>query len=212
MVTGLVCLAETYCDLGRYQEAGALAQQALEQSQQIGERRQEAGALEIIATVQRHLGNTTESIREYLNALALAEKINFRYGVASILTGLAAAHRDANQPTDAIAYATRALSTMTETDMRVLEGAALTELAAGHLALGALDQADHHINRALKVAGSQQLIEARALHIQGLVQEAMHGFETALPLWEKALEMFTCIGTPEAEEVQRLTAGPPPPA
>ncbi|MET0133714.1 MAG: BTAD domain-containing putative transcriptional regulator, partial [Kibdelosporangium sp.] len=62
VVTALVCLAEACSDLGEYQAAEFFARQAFAESQQSGERRHEAGALEIVATVQRRRGQILDSI------------------------------------------------------------------------------------------------------------------------------------------------------
>jgi Tfp pilus assembly protein PilF len=94
--------------------------------------------------------------------------------------------------------------------MRLLEGRALTELAHGYLALGNLEQATMHAQRALRAVRTrrQRLAEARALHVLGLVRQASRDPEGAASAWRAALEIFTGIGTPEAEDVRALLTSP----
>ncbi|TQM84539.1 DNA-binding SARP family transcriptional activator [Saccharothrix saharensis] len=206
LAASLVCLAETCCDLGRYAEAATHAREALERGRRIGERRHEASALEIIATVRLRQGEVEESIRDYLDALALASKIGFRYAEVSTLIGLAAAHRTAGRSDEAVLHVRRALSRMDETGMEVLRGVALVELAAGELARGDLEEAAARVTRALEitVGAGQRLNEARARAVLGRVRHAEGDVAAAAEQWRVAVEIFTEIGAPEADEVTAL--------
>ncbi|ALG12672.1 AfsR/SARP family transcriptional regulator [Kibdelosporangium phytohabitans] len=206
LAASLVCLAEACCDLGRYAEAAAHAREALECGRQIGERRHEASALELTATVRMRLGQVEESIHDYRDALALASKIGFRYAEVSILIGLSAAHRTAGRPAEAAVHVRHALSKMDETGMDVLRGAALTELAACELALGDHAAAVEHGTQALEFTDrtGQRLSQARALALLGRIRRAEGNGDAAAARWRVALEIFTEIGTPEADEIAAL--------
>jgi DNA-binding SARP family transcriptional activator/DNA-binding XRE family transcriptional regulator len=207
---GLVCLAETNCDAGRYQEAYAQAQTGITNGRQLGERRHEVGGLDVLATV--HLRRNRPEIARgyYADALQIAREIGFGYGETSVLIGLSAALRETGQLADAVAYGHDALAVLNDSGMRLLEGRALTELAHGYLALGNLEQATMHAQRALRAVRTrrQRLAEARALHVLGLVRQASRDPEGAASSWRAALEIFTGIGTPEAEDVRALLTSP----
>jgi DNA-binding SARP family transcriptional activator/DNA-binding XRE family transcriptional regulator len=210
--TTLVCLAETNCDAGRYQEAYAQAQTCVTNGRALGERRHEVGGLDVLATVHLRRNRPELAGRYYADALQIAREIGFGYGETSVLIGLSAALRGMGQLTEAVAYCHDALAVLNDSGMRLLEGRALTELAHGYLALGNLDQARLHAQHALTAVRvrRQRLAEARALHVLGLVRRAAGETDAAASCWRAALDLFTAIGTPEVEDVRSLLAGVTP--
>lgn len=202
----LTTLAEANCDAGRYREAGEQARTSIHQSRQLGDRRVEARGLDVLATIQLTGGDHTAARRTYRVALHLAREIGHFYGEISVLTGLSAACRGTGNPAEAAAHCREALAVMQDSGMLMFEGRAYTELAHAHLELGDLEQAAVHAEHAVEVVRErkQRLIEARALHVLGLVRQAMGDDKAARSHWRAALEIFTDIGTPEAEEVRAL--------
>jgi DNA-binding SARP family transcriptional activator/tetratricopeptide (TPR) repeat protein len=206
VVALLGCLAETSCDAGRFELAASQARETIKRSLEIGDRRAEAGGLEIVATVAQRQGRNQEAIDGYNAALRLAETIDFSYGAASSSLGLARAHRSLGDPALAATLCRRVLVTLGETGMGILEAAALTELAYDHLELGELDAAGVEIVRALESASrrGQRLSEARALHVLGLIRQRVGGREDAIAHWQAALEIFADLRTPELDEIRAL--------
>jgi DNA-binding SARP family transcriptional activator/Tfp pilus assembly protein PilF/DNA-binding XRE family transcriptional regulator len=213
----LVSLAETNCDAGRYQEASVQAHRCILLGRQLGERRNEVGGQEVLATVYLRRGHPEAAIRYFTEALQVARRIGFGYGETSLLIGLSAALRVRGRLSEAVAQCRAALAVMHDSGMRLLEGRAVTELAHGYLELGNLGQAAAHAQRALKVVRErrQRLVEARALRVLGLVYRAGRDVAAARSHWLAAMEIFTEIGTPEADEVRTLLQaleGAEPPA
>ncbi|HEU5471450.1 MAG TPA: BTAD domain-containing putative transcriptional regulator [Actinophytocola sp.] len=208
----LVCLAETNCDAGRYQEASVQAHRCVLLGRQLGERRPEVGGLEVLATVYLRRGHHEAAVRYYMEALQVARRIGFGYGETSVLIGLSAALRVRGRISEAVAQCRAAIAVMHDSGMRLLEGRAVTELAHCYLALGNLGQAAAHADRAVKVVRErrQRLIEARALRVRGLIAEAAGDLTGARSTWVAAMDIFSDIGTPEADEVRELLSGPRP--
>ncbi|MEV6878393.1 tetratricopeptide repeat protein [Amycolatopsis sp. NPDC051128] len=200
----LVCLAETNCDAGRFEVAAELAREAIELSLEVGERRIEAGGWEILATVRRRQGRHQEAIEGYAKALRLAKEISITYNEASTLIGLAGAHRGLGDPASGAEMCRQVLDTLSGNGMDILAGAALTELARDQLQLGEFDEAATTIEQALTTAGQrgQRLVHARALCVLGLIHARTGEGDRADTAWRSALEIFTDIGTPEAEEIR----------
>ncbi|GAA3219577.1 BTAD domain-containing putative transcriptional regulator [Nonomuraea helvata] len=204
----LRCLAALDRDAGRTKEALAQAQDALRLAGEIRDRFSEARVRIVLAGIHLRLGSAQDAGDHYRQALELAQQIPSPVFEADAQLGLADVFLTLDQPHQALQRAHRALATAAVADMRILEGHAHTTLAAAYDRLGRHHQALTHARQALKLhrQTGHRLGVARALQVLGCVLRDAGAPERAERCWQEALELFTDIGSPGADEVRPLLA------
>ncbi|MEV4111048.1 BTAD domain-containing putative transcriptional regulator [Nonomuraea sp. NPDC049695] len=204
----LRCLAALDRDAGRTKEALAQAQDALRLAGEIGDRFTEARVRIVLAGIHLRLGSAQDAGDHYRQALMLAQQIPSPVFEADAQLGLADVCLTLDQPHQALQRAHRALGSAAMADMRILEGHAHTTLATAYDRLGRHHQALMHARQALKLhrQTGHRLGVARALQVLGCVLRDAGAPERAARCWQEALELFTDIGSPGADEVRALLA------
>ncbi|MEV6909003.1 BTAD domain-containing putative transcriptional regulator [Amycolatopsis sp. NPDC051071] len=168
----LNCLAETHCDAERFDLAMAQAVECHERSLQIGDRRGEAAAVEIIATVRNRRGEHAEALTGLHEALRVFTEIGFGYGQGSARLGLAVAHRCLGDAAKALEYSEKALTTLRDNGQLLLEADVLTEIAHARLDLGEPEEAGRLADEAVRLAAKRgrRLPEERARAVLKLIR------------------------------------------
>jgi len=202
----LQALAAVHRDAGRSPQALELAQAAVTLAREIGDLRAEAQALSSLGSVELRLARQRDAVHHYRQALELARRIGSGYAQTGALVGLAAAHQHQGSNTTAIDYAEQAAVMAGQAGYRILEGQAHSMLAAAHLARDCHDQAAEHAQQALALhrATGHRLGQARTLVTLGHALTHAHDADAAAACWREALELFTGIGSPEAEATRAL--------
>jgi tetratricopeptide (TPR) repeat protein/transcriptional regulator with XRE-family HTH domain len=206
----LVDLAGVQLDAGRHALALDLAGQALRVARETGERRVEAEVANLFGAVHVGLGRAAQAVEHHQRALAVARETSAHYLETEALIGLAAAHRDRHQALRATGCATEALALAQQAEYRVLEGNAQAALASIHRAAGRHAQAADHARQALMVhrETGYRLGQARAHLLLGQALRPSRP-DSAAGHWHRALELFTDIGSLQADEVRTLLANQP---
>ncbi|WP_326636417.1 tetratricopeptide repeat protein [Nonomuraea fuscirosea] len=204
----LRALAAVTCDAGQTQEALVTAEEALRLAGEIGDPYTEARVRIVLARIHLHLGQAHDADDHYRRALKLAQRIFSRWTEAAARLGLADVCLALDQPRQALDGARLALDFAAEAGIRPLQGHAHTTLAATHHQLGCYDQALMHAQQALELhqQTGHRLGAARALQVMGCVLRDAGDLLTAVRRWKEALELFTDIGSPEANKVRALLA------
>jgi DNA-binding SARP family transcriptional activator/tetratricopeptide (TPR) repeat protein len=166
--------AEVLCDLGDFDRALRKADRGAELSVRIGERRHQISGIEVATTAAFRNGDTDGVEPSYVDALRAAREISFVYGEVSTAIALAVVHRYHGRSGPAVALIESALDRMRETGVHDLEAHALVQIGHAHRVGGDTECAKAAVRRALSVARSRgsQLVEARALHLVSLLDEA----------------------------------------
>jgi tetratricopeptide (TPR) repeat protein len=198
-------LAEVHCDAGRHRYALELATTAAALACDTGDRRVEAETLNTLATIEGRLTKYQEAVDHHEQALGLARETETRYPEVVALIGLAAAYQRLDQSDQALSCVWQALTLARQTGYRLLEGQALTTLAGIQLDGDQRHRAIENAGQALAIQRDtgHRLGQARTLLVLG---QALHReeAEAARPYWQQALDLFTEIGTPEADQAHAL--------
>lgn len=163
-LAAVLCLAETYIDLRQFDLAADLAGEALSMARTLGERRQEVGGLEVLATALFGGGRGEAAETLFREALTKARELSFGYGEVSIQLGLAALCRADGRVDEASAMCKSAVDAMNIAGRVLLESRAYTELGLTLAAAGNHAAAQESLARAVSLAEArgQRLASERA--------------------------------------------------
>ncbi len=207
----LVDLASVHLDAGRHSAALETVGQALQIAREAADQRVEAEVRNLFAAVYIGLGRAGQALEQQQRALELARACGAHYLETDALIGLAAAHRDRHQRLRAISCATEALELARRSGYRVLEANAHAALASVHRAAGHHTQAADHARQALMVhrETGHRLGQARAHLLLGQALWPGRRSADAVGHWRLALDLFTDIGSLQADEARALLAEHP---
>ncbi|GAA3670488.1 BTAD domain-containing putative transcriptional regulator [Nonomuraea antimicrobica] len=191
----LVLLSDLHCDLGRYDEAVALGEQALARSRDVEDQHAESLALNALGRAYARTGRRALAEHQHRRAVDLAGDDNLFPETAGLI-GLAAVVTEHAQ---AVPLAERALRIARERSFRLLEGLAMTALADLALRAGDPAEAAGRAESALNVhrETGHRLGEARTLRLLGEAVSALHGGEAAGPHRRAAATLFAELGVTE---------------
>jgi len=210
---GLGDLGGLLGELGRLDEAAELLTAAVALAREGGDRGAEGEILRMLAEVRRDAGRPADALEPAQAAAALAHDVGDRPYEIDALDTLATVQQHLGQLGQARACAEQALASARRIGYRLLEARALTTLAGVELDQGRADEARDHARQGLALhrASGQRGDQARALVILG--HALQHGGDAgaARPCWQEALALLIETGSPEADQVRALLAGPTPP-
>ncbi len=204
----LAGLALTHAERGHFDQALDLVRTALAHARDTGHRSDEADTLITSATVHHRIGEHRQALEHHRQALRIARDTGYRYAQTEALVGLADALTALDEPHQALIPGQHGLTLARTSRYRLLEGRAHTTLATIHHRLGDHRKAADYARRALAVhAGTGHRLGTARTHL--LLGHILHDSghpDTADRHWHQALNLFTEIGTPEADEVRALLA------
>ena len=122
-------LAESARRVGRFDDAGALLERALEGFVAVGDRAGAADALQVTGTVAAQRGDPTLASARYLESLQIREELGDEAGVAALTSNLGIAAQQQGDATAARGYADRALALYTKLGDRRRIGTCQVNLA-----------------------------------------------------------------------------------
>ena len=201
--------AITYKNLGRYDEALARYERALEGHRQRGDRYGEMSTLSNVGNVYSLLGDFARAIDHYERALALAREAGERRGESFLLGNLGSVLLETDDAARALPYLRQSLELTRAIGNRNGEAVALVNL--GHAA-AALDDLAGARERYAEALAIQRGIGARAFAGSVLVAQAEVSLragdrEAAAREAAEALEAARETGNPELEwKAQQLLA------
>jgi DNA-binding SARP family transcriptional activator/tetratricopeptide (TPR) repeat protein/DNA-binding XRE family transcriptional regulator len=199
-------LAELYSHYGRHEEATELATTALAMALTTNDPFREALASLMAATVQRAAGNVADAVQHGERALEMARQAEDCHAIAAASIGLAHGHLRLGDPGTAARYAAEATAIARSVGYRDLEGQARAAAAEIHLHSGDAEQAAEAARQAAAIheETGNRPGQARALCVLGHARQHMHGPDAAVPCWQQALDLFTDIGSPDADALRPL--------
>lgn len=201
-----IWLAAARCAVGDYEQAIADARAGIELGRATGEPRHEVSGALVTTNARYRMGQTAGALEEYRVALSRAREIGFVYGEIPLLIAIATTLRVEGDPRGGLDHAEQALLATKRIGSRVTRGKALIEIAHCLIELGSPECAHDWLDQALELAvtGGHRMVEANALHVFGLMWTALEDPTAAVDAWQRAHEIFTDVGAPEAADVQAL--------
>ena len=193
---------------GRYRQAAAYLEQALALCHELGDRTGQAYILNYLGCACLRQGRHRQAADYFEQALALNQQTGNRPGEAYVLTNLGLLDLRQDRHEQAMGHIQRALAVFRELGSESGEAEALNGLGEVFLATGQADRARAQHRAALGLAarvgdkyeqarGQSGL--ARGYHAVGDVGRARHH-------WGHALDLYTSLGVPEADEVRAQLA------
>ncbi len=129
-------LSGVFIQMGRYEEAQARSEMAVEAFRFTGERRNESYALNRLADIHARLRNYDDAIAMAEAAMAIRQELDDRFGVGSSLVTLADIASQRGNFTQALQYAKQAYDTGIDLDDHRIIVSSLVRIARNELRLG----------------------------------------------------------------------------
>ncbi|HEV2781108.1 MAG TPA: tetratricopeptide repeat protein [Actinophytocola sp.] len=180
---------------GRYHDALAHWQRALEQARHIGSRHHEARMLGNLCTVHVRLGNYQLALTLGRRAIALLHDVQAHYGEGIILESLGLACRKLGRHEDALGHYHQALATFRRIGARH-EGDVLSNIGLTYAELGYHQEAQYHQHEALAIIRQfdQPQYEAEVRNNLGITLRLAGSPQQAIPHHRHALTIATRLG------------------
>ena len=181
--TALYNLGIVYRRLGRYTDALAHYERAIDIYREIGDRNTEGGAVNNIGIVYLRLGRYDEAQAHFTRALAIHREIGDRTSEAVALTNLGTVAERTGQLGRARAYHEQALARYRRAGYRVGEGDASHGLGVVQARLGDTDGALDHLRHAVAIGRElgEADIETKGLtDLAGVLSEHTRTFISGL--------------------------------
>jgi DNA-binding SARP family transcriptional activator/tetratricopeptide (TPR) repeat protein len=202
-------LADIYRLECEYEESASYYEQALEVARTIGDRSQQGSALVGLGLVRTEQGRYAEAVGHFADALTYARQTGDIPGEMYALVFLSQAAVGQGEPGPAATYLEQALSMARDIGDRNGQFEALLGLGSLALSTGDPDRALTLHTEAIQIAAETNQPHDEARAHDGLAQAylALGQAKQARAEWERALEMFTALGTPEGPRItERLAA------
>ncbi|AHH93930.1 BTAD domain-containing putative transcriptional regulator [Kutzneria viridogrisea] len=202
-------VAKVWFDLGRRDEAIAIARRRLAEDTGGSHAKDDVDLLVHLADMYVEVGRAAEALELHEKALAASTEHDSRDTWVSCLTGVARDHLDLGAPELALHEAQRAVVVAEEFDLGLRLGRAKLVAAQARLALGqhaaALDMATQALH--WHESHSLRIWSARTLCVLAEVHRASGEQENARSCWNQALALFEELGVPQGGEVQGSLGG-----
>jgi tetratricopeptide (TPR) repeat protein len=189
--------------LGRYADAERKIRRAMVTARKAGNRPGESYARTHLAIVLGRLGRDPEAIEHLRRALELAREVDDKTGESYALSHLGSAYARLGLDS-ATQHHEVAVSIAHEIGDRETEAEAHNEMGASMSLLGQPRRslAPHREARSIAADVGDRYQEARSEAGLAVAYEGMAAIRDARTHWNKALELFTDLNTPEADEIQ----------
>jgi DNA-binding SARP family transcriptional activator len=208
-IRALTNLGAVEQQIGNYDSAAVHLSEALDLSRQASDEAGVAGALAFLGEVEVLRGRYQLAAEHLQRAAALYQQLGDRPSEAWTLDGLGTLHMRLEQPEAAAQRYRQALALLRELGDRGGEAWALNGLGEAALRAGRPAEAlTHHASALAIVAhtgGRDQ--EARAHTGLGRAQHALRDVGVAREHFTRALDIYTDLGTPDADQVRAYLAG-----
>ena len=193
---GIVCWR-----LGRYSDAVAHHELALEVASEIGDRAEQARALIGLGIVYWQLGRTADTLRSNQRALELYRELGDRIGQARVVGNLGNVHHGLKNNDVAVAHHRQALRLFREIGDPAGVANELSGLGSVLQEQGHFIEAMGHLQEALALAvqAGYRETEAQVLNNLGIVYRRLGRLADALEHHRRALELVQHIGDRCAE-------------
>ena len=193
---------------GRYQEAEEFHQRSLALHRETGNRTSEARTIGNLACVYRRQGRYRQAIEHIERSLAISRAADDRCAEAYAVIYLGDVRTSEGRYQQAVGHYQQALALLQDFgdrpgEVRTLNGLGEAFLASGHPA-EACPQHAAALDLARQIGDRYE--RARAHHGLAQAYQGCGHAEQARVHWQQALDQFTSLGTPEAEQIRTQLA------
>ncbi|HZV13212.1 MAG TPA: tetratricopeptide repeat protein [Candidatus Kapabacteria bacterium] len=181
---------------GRYEEALAVATEALERSSTLHDDARAAAAMSRIGIVHQLRGAYIEALEYFTKSLAIRESIGNSVGIAMSLSNIGGVYLDRGAYDEALKYFTKSLAIHESIGNRAGIAGALGAIGYMHQFCGAYDEALEYLVKSLAIRESLDDREgiATMLNNIGIVHGSRGAYDEALEYFTKSLAIGESIG------------------
>lgn len=198
-------LGAAYWKLGRLDVAAEHYDRVLRIRRELGDRKGEATILSNLGLVEVDSGSITSAIGRFTQALAVNRELDYPYGVGYCLHNLASAYEKSGRLDEALTHYEQALEIRTKHSCPLSDQASTTHsIGALLITMGRPSEAMDYLQRALKICQDSNLSygEGMTLASLGDCYQATGKRADALAAWQRAYDILSDLGVPEASEVR----------
>jgi DNA-binding SARP family transcriptional activator len=195
--------------LGHQEAAEEHLGQALAIRHQLGDQRAEAETLSNLSVAELRSGKAVSATGRLVRALALYRAIGDVYGEASCLHSLGSACQATERAHEALAYFQQALVLRTRHAPPLEQAATLHSIGGLLLATGQPHEGLRHLQQGLTICEDNELPFGAGMTLASLGDgyQALDRTAEARRAWQRAYEILTELGAPEATGVGDRLAG-----
>jgi tetratricopeptide (TPR) repeat protein len=191
--------------LGHYDLARTYYDRALQSTLLSGNKLNSTAALQNLGMLDAKLGNNADAVRRLDAAIPVLRELGHTYGVATALSDLAVVDTREGRFDNTLKSLHEALSLVRELGSKGGECEMLNQIGFTETAKQRFDDAVRSHKAALVIASATGDMFEKGVALDG-IGRATNGAgrrAEALETWAKALELFTHLGVPEAEDVRQ---------
>jgi len=179
---------------------------ALDLCREVGDRIGEAAGLDFLGTVYERMGRYELALDHHREAVQLYREIGSQHGEVDALDNLGLVYRRIGEYQLARDHHRQALALYRQLGYRSDEAEAFNSLGEAARSMGDAAQAieDHRAAHALARGVGNRPEHARAHHGLALAERGLGRCEQAREHAAHALDLYTQLGVPEADEVRRM--------
>ncbi|WP_436756809.1 tetratricopeptide repeat protein [Streptosporangium sp. V21-05] len=198
-------LAISYFYMGRFDEAAEVLSRCLTEWREVGREYDEAYCLVQLGLVQEKLKEPATALECLQQALLMGRDQGNQRIESDALNGIAVVLRQEGRYREAFEHHETALALAKPLQDKSAESEMLSSLANTCLATGDTQAALEHYRVAARYADEAENLYQRGFAYEGLGNslQALGRTDEALEHWRKALDIWTPMGVPQAEEVAR---------
>jgi len=202
-------LATAYVRAGEYEKADAQVRHSMELCRQLGNQRDEANALVLLAHIARADARYADAIGHCELALGLFRAIGYTAGEAVNLNNIGWYYALLGDYQQARVFCQRSLTLSVEIGHRINQGHAWDSLGYAEQHLGNFSEAAACYERALSIflEFGDRFEEARTLSNLGDACHSAGDVPRAQEVWEQALAILRDLDHPDADEVRAKLVG-----
>ncbi len=196
-----IVLARSYAQVGDYDKAMEIHQEALRMAEQKGSVGEKAEVYVGIGVVHQHRGEYDNALDYYTKSLEIFRQVGNRMSEGTTLNNIGVVISDQGDKQKALEYFTQALEIRHELGDRRNEIYTLTNIGNSHYYLRNLDKALEYYSRALDLSRELEDLEKQSLTLNnmGFIYKELGDNEKALQHFEQALAIRKELGDLKGE-------------
>jgi DNA-binding SARP family transcriptional activator len=191
--------------LGELQAATECYEQALAIRRQLGDDKGASTILSNLGLVDVAAGMTTSAIGRFTEALKVNRELEYPFGEALSLTNLGYACEKTGRLDEALEHYLQGLDIRVEHCSLNDQAASLHSIGALLITMGRVHDAMDYLGRGLKICEDNHVRYGKGVTLTSIGDGhlALGEHADALQAWQRAYEILTDLGAPEAEEARR---------
>jgi len=189
-------LGATYHSVGDYDKAMGIFKSALDQAEDLADKKAIGGALNSIGVIHHYRGEDDQALDYFKRVLAIAEEMGYMERKGRILNSIGSLSEKRGEDDQALDYFKQALKISKELGTVTLDDVTLNNIAVIYAKRGEYDQALDYFNRSLAI--SDELSDKEGIAIShmniGLIHNEKDEYDQAIDYLNRGLTICEELG------------------